>query len=237
MRQPAPVLSASVAAAVSSPTVKSGSFECPYPANARPPALLSSSPEKSSSTPSTELGYRSSTSSSGAPTTRDKPILTAPRNTIEQPCRAPNRYWAARPPAPWHIGIAPRRQPQRFISPTDHASEVCVGRGRSGKRSCESLQVETMELSVVSGNCGSAAAISAWLTSVEETPRSPHVTGQAVAAASCAPEDSAPPGKAEAGVSEASAMISPMSTISSATGTVGRRWSARDTAKQQIAVR
>ena len=46
------------------------------------------------------------------------------------------------------------------MRPTEIATDVC-DTGRDGKRSRESWQTETTELSVVSGSCGSAAARSA----------------------------------------------------------------------------
>ena len=51
------------------------------------------------------------------------------------PLRAPNRYWAARPPDPWHTGIAPNQPPIRFMSATLMPIEVTPGAGMWGRRS------------------------------------------------------------------------------------------------------
>ena len=100
-----------------------------------------------------------------------------PRKSIDAPRRAPNRCCAASPPAPWQHGIAPKRQPTQFISPTDVATDVCDGTDRAGNRSCASVHTETTELSVVSGSCGSAAATSAWVASAAVRPSSAQKTG------------------------------------------------------------
>ena len=60
--------------------------------------------------------------------------LRAPRSATLAPLRAPNRYCAARPPAPWHTGIAPNQHPARFIAATLSPSAVTdgVGNGEGG---------------------------------------------------------------------------------------------------------
>mmetsp|Transcript_51327 Transcript_51327/g.133354 ORF Transcript_51327/g.133354 Transcript_51327/m.133354 type:complete len:227 (-) Transcript_51327:220-900(-) len=95
---------------------------------------------------------------------------------MEAPVRAPKRCWAASPPAPWHAGIAPSKHPIPFMRPIDKAMDVCET-GRSGNRSSESRHTETMELSVVSGSCGSAAAKRACVTSAAVAFRIAHETG------------------------------------------------------------
>ena len=63
---------------------------------------------------------------------------------------APNRYWPASPPAPWHMGMAPNQPDNRFIRPT--LTATLRGRaGRSGKRSTESAQTAMTEFRVVKG--------------------------------------------------------------------------------------
>ena len=46
---------------------------------------------------------------------------TTPRITGASPVRAPKRYWACKPPAPWHIGIAPKGLSSTFARPDDRA--------------------------------------------------------------------------------------------------------------------
>src|SRR5438477_3949258 len=92
-----------------------------------------------------------------APKSSAAAIFTAPRKRMEPLLRAPNRYWPARPPAPWHIGIAPNQAPTRFITPTEIAT-LRGWAGRSGKRSAESTQTATTEFKVVRGICGTAAS-------------------------------------------------------------------------------
>src|SRR5512133_4355820 len=113
-------------------------------------------PLKPSIAPSTLAGNARHSAMSEAPKRTATASFAAPRKRMEPLVRAPNRYWPARPPAPWHIGIAPNHAPTRFISPTETATFLGDA-GRSGKRSTESAQTATTELSVVSGICGSAA--------------------------------------------------------------------------------
>src|SRR5512133_1499566 len=113
-------------------------------------------PLKPSIAPSTLAGNARHSAMSEAPKRTATASFAAPRKRMEPLVRAPNRYWPARPPAPWHIGIAPNHAPTRFISPTE--TDTFRGdAGRSGNRSTESAQTATTELSVVSGICGSAA--------------------------------------------------------------------------------
>src|SRR5512133_3324079 len=113
-------------------------------------------PLKPSIAPSTLAGNARHSAMSEAPKRTATASFAAPRKRMEPLVRAPNRYWPARPPAPWHIGIAPNHAPTRFISPTETATFLGDA-GRSGKRSTESAQTAMTELSVVSGIWGSAA--------------------------------------------------------------------------------
>lgn len=74
---------------------------------------------------------------SDSPKNRPSRILKVPSMMIEAPDRAPNRNCAARPPDPWHTGIAPNQPPIRFIAATEIPMEVTDGAGRCGRRSEE----------------------------------------------------------------------------------------------------
>ena len=116
----------------------------------------SSTPLTPSMTPSTLVGNAWQSVISDAPRKTATSILAVPRKSTEPLVRAPKRYWPARPPAPWHIGMPPNPADTRFIRPTETATRRGVA-GRSGKRSSESAQTATTEFKVVSGICGSAA--------------------------------------------------------------------------------
>ena len=121
MAQPAPVLSASVAPAVRYPTVSSLALW------RWRPALASSRPEKPRRTPRTDAGKWLRSDETSWPRKIESSSFVKPRKSIDAPRRAPNRCCAASPPAPWQHGIAPKRQPTQFISPTDVATDVCDG--------------------------------------------------------------------------------------------------------------
>src|SRR5438552_19083997 len=85
-----------------------------------------------------------------APKSSAAAIFTAPRKRMEPLLRAPNRYWPARLPAPWHIGIAPNEAATRFITATEIAT-LRGWAGRSGKRPAGSRPTGTSEVKVVIG--------------------------------------------------------------------------------------
>mmetsp|Transcript_32641 Transcript_32641/g.45510 ORF Transcript_32641/g.45510 Transcript_32641/m.45510 type:complete len:256 (+) Transcript_32641:308-1075(+) len=87
------------------------------------PLTASSSPETPSSAPSTESGNAFRRSSTALPpNAKAIIILQIPRNIILSPPRAPKACCAARPPAPWHIGMAPKAHPKTFMKPTADAT-------------------------------------------------------------------------------------------------------------------
>ena len=66
------------------------------------------------------------------------------------PVLAPNLYCPARPPAPWHIGIAPNQHPIRFIRPT-LVDTLLTSAPFFGKRSQESAHTAITEFRIVRG--------------------------------------------------------------------------------------
>jgi len=46
---------------------------------------------------------------------------------MAEPERAPKKYCAARPPAPWHSGMAPHLAVKGFMSAMERAKEVVEG--------------------------------------------------------------------------------------------------------------
>src|SRR5580704_15458092 len=74
------------------------------------------------------------------------------------PVRAPNRYWACKPPAPWHIGIAPNGHRRTFARPDDRARLRSLATDPvAGKSSRERLAVTMTAFVNVNESCGNTA--------------------------------------------------------------------------------
>ena len=129
---------------------------CCQPGFVFSPIPMSSRLEEKSITPSMVFGKCPNSLTKELPKTSPRNILHTPRNTIDPPPRAPKAYCAAKPPAPWHDGIAPTQQPTRFITPTLVATELGDA-GKFGNNSLLSAHTDMTELSVVSGSCGTPA--------------------------------------------------------------------------------
>ena len=118
-------------------------------------AMASSTPAKRRRTPRRPIGNSERTTTNELPTRRPRIILVVPRRTTAAPLLAPNRVCPAKPPAPWHTGMAPNQQPTRFIRPTLVDTAVGVT-NLSGNKSLESLHTAMTEFRMERGIWGMA---------------------------------------------------------------------------------
>src|SRR5215470_2748915 len=76
------------------------------------------------------------------------------------PVRAPKRNCAANPPAPWHIGIAPKGHSSTFARPEDNANRRSLAIDPvDGNSSRDRLAVTITALVSVRQSCGNTAIL------------------------------------------------------------------------------